>query len=92
MIKISKMAPIPANSNPFHHDHYHNVVDIQESGMIIYSSERVKYLILIDTATGTRRKLTFTDDEDRADFHISYLNAREGMSNEIIDPETVMVD
>lgn len=91
-MKISKMSDIPANSNPFNHDFFHTGVDIRQSGMVVYNSEKVDYLILVDTATGKRRKISVSDKEDRVDFEISILNAREGRLHHVVDPETITID
>jgi hypothetical protein len=93
MLKISKLQPIPANENPFLHDHYHIGQDITSNSMVIVDSNKVEYLILIDTATGERHKINFKPEPDRAQFHMDILGARNGClaDNSVVEGSEVVV-
>lgn len=61
-MKITDLDPIPANSNPFKHDFYHMGTTIGTNCMIMFehaSDEKQDYIIIIDTTTGEKKKITF---------------------------------
>ena len=61
-MNIIDLDPIPANDNPFKHDSYNMGYTIGTNVMVMFehhASEKQKYLIVIDTTTGERKKIIF---------------------------------
>lgn len=62
-MKLARLSPFPANSNPFHHDLYHmgqyigtNVCIMGES---MIEDSRCNYLIIFNKETGERLRIQF---------------------------------
>ncbi len=56
-----KIAPIPANSNPFHYDLYHMGTTLGTNVIVMYPnhpSEEMKYLIIVNVVTGERMRVS----------------------------------
>lgn len=65
MINVEVLESFPPGSNPFHHDLYRmgmrlgtNVVAMFEK----FDHQEQAYLIIVNTATGERVRLNFTED------------------------------
>lgn len=62
MIHTEQMPPIPANENPYKHDHYNMGIDIGKNITVMFEAhddQQAKYLIIINKETGERMRLVF---------------------------------
>lgn len=75
-MKAEKMSPIPAGSNPFHHDLFHMGTYIGDNLCIMYSSHSINdYIIVINMQTGERTKLVFNaETADKASNFADVMN------------------
>lgn len=66
MFETKTLDPFPPHhGNPFHHDPYHMGTRIGENCVVMYknhSNEKVPYLIVVNTETGERLKVTLTEE------------------------------
>ena len=61
-MKIIELAGFPPNSNPFHHDAFNMGTRIASNVIVMHSThshEKAEYLIIVNTETGERTKITF---------------------------------
>ena len=61
-LEVVEMAPMPANCNPFHHDHHNMGTSLPDSWMVMHGDDDerfggLKYLNLVNTATGQAFKI-----------------------------------
>lgn len=75
-MKAETMSPIPAGSNPFHHDLFHMGMYIGDNLCIMYSSHSINdYIIVINTQTGERTKLILNaETADKASNFADVMN------------------
>ena len=95
MFKIKKLSPFPPNSNPFCYDAYLMGTTIGSNVTVMmgcHESERCNYLIVVNTETGERLRIEFTDDKKAfaADTLCQRLvDAREGITTD--ESEEILV-
>lgn len=66
-MRIETMKSIPAGDNPFCHDWYHQGVQVGDNVVVMFASnrdEKCRYLIIVDTDTGRRVKVTINNKEE----------------------------
>lgn len=64
MIKMQRLQDFPAETNPFHHDHYHMGTAMGTNVMVMmpnHADQHCDYIIVINTATGERVIVHFGD-------------------------------
>jgi len=75
------MEPIPAGSNPYHHDLYHMGCDISGNWEAMFDKHvgdiDPSYIIMINKKTGQRFKMVFKFNKDHGDLMNAVLRQRE---------------
>lgn len=71
MLTTHEMPPLPPNSNPFCHDLHRMGVRVGENVMVMmtnYDTDRCQHLVVVNTETGERIALVFSEPKKVMDF------------------------
>lgn len=69
--KLTSLPPFPAGANPFNHDMSNMGTPMGKDLMLMHSNhatERCRFLILVDTATGERWRLDLVENTKVKDY------------------------
>lgn len=71
-MQVEQMEPIPPNSNPFCHDHYHMGTTLGSNVLVMHenhSDKPAQYLIIVHKPTGQRLRIVLPEFAERKALH-----------------------